>query len=318
MTPVLAAALSFALAQSGPVIAASSRRPTPPPLPACTHRPTPAGTELMLVALYEGETLSSAWVGDPDKETSVIPFEVAPGPPVHLVITGYGQNVYRFSGRTDRIHRLTLMGHAPSAVTGLPRASVEFAAACLPYGLFQARGTLGVEAASRAFGRTPASIVYEYSPFALRIDTALRIDPSPPPRRGSGDNHTDLLYQFSPGGVAEVNPRRLVSAAPVGAYVTLPQEAGIRQLVRAGALVPATEADARAWEARARRRGLTGDAARAAYMREAYRVTRPIAVPSGLCGSHSVYFYAPTPAYLTGDPCHSTFYFADGTRRGSG
>jgi hypothetical protein len=53
-------------------------------------------------------------------------------------------------------------------------------------------------------------------------------------------------------------------------------------------------------------------------MRKAYRVTRPIIVPSGLCGALSVELFLPTPAYLTGNPCHSTLYFADGTRRRPG
>lgn len=303
------------LAFQSPEPAAQSRIAYRPPPPACTHRPAPAGTQLMVVGLYRGETLSSAWIGSPDQETAVVPFRVAPGPPLHLVISGYGQNVYRFSGATRRIRRLTIMGHLPSAVTGLPRARVEFAAACLDYNLYGANGG-GEAAVRRYFGRTPASLLVEYSPFRIRIGDELRLDPPPPPPPPGSDPETNRLNHFTPSGVAEVDPHELVTAAPAGRYVTLPQEAGIRQLVRAGALVRVTEAEVRIWQERARRRGVAADSAQGAWMRDAYRVTRPITVPSGLCGAHSVEFFVPSPAYLSGDPCHSTFYFDDGTKGG--
>ncbi len=316
MTVTFAAALAIAAAQ--PVTVTDSRIPYVAPPPDCDVRPALADTELMLVSLHEGETLSSAWVGDPNEPTFVIPFSVAPGGSIHLIITGYAQNVYQFSGAVGRIRRLTVMGHGAAAVTGLPAAIMEFTPACLPYGLFRTKGGPGVEAVRRYFGRTPDNIAHDYSPFRIRIDTELHADRPPPPgpRPGTGENETDRLYQFSPGGIADMNPDQLVSAAPKGAYRTLPQVAGIRQLVRAGALVPATEADVRAWQAQARRQGATGEEARGAYMRNAYRVTRPIIVPSGLCGALSIELFLPTPAYVIGNPCHSTLYLADGTSRG--
>lgn len=303
------------LALQSPETAGQSRIPYRPPPPACTHRPTPAGTELMVVGLYRGETLSSAWVGNPDQETAVVPFRVAPGSQVHLVISGYGQNVYRFSGATGRIRRLTVMGHASSAVAGLPRARVEFAAACLTYGLYGA-GSQGEAAVRRYFGRSPASLLSEYSPFRIRIGSELRLDPPPSPPPSGDDPETNELNRFTPSGVAEVDPRDLVASAPTGRYVTLPQEAGIRQLVRAGALVRATEADARAWRERALRRGVADPRAPFGSAYGIYRVTRPITVPSGLCGAHSVSFYVPSPDHVRGDPCHSTLYFDDGSAAG--
>jgi hypothetical protein len=267
----------------------------------------------MLVGLYQGETLSSAWVGNPDEDTAVVYFRVASGPPIHLVISGYAQNVYRFDGATHRIRRLTVMGHLPSAVAGLPHGRVEFAAACLSYALYGAEGN-GADAARRLFGRTPADLITENSPYRIRIGNGLRLDPPPPMRPTGSDPETNELNHFTPSGVAEVDPGDLIASAPTGSYVTLPQEAGIRQLVRAGALVRATEADARAWRERALRRGNTDPRAPVGMGYGVYRVTRPITVPSGLCGAHSVSFYVPSPDYVRGNPCHSTLYFDDGTQ----
>jgi len=303
--------IALALAQPEPVIVTSSH-PRPPPMPACTHRPSPAGTDLMVIGLYRGRTLSNVWVGNPDQTTNILPFRMAPGPPIHLVISGFEQTVYRFSGATARIRRLTIIGHMPSAVAGLPRARVEFAAACLTYNLF-ADGSRGAEAVSRLFGRAPVSIVYEHSLIGIRVDQQFQPDPFPPRPPRTGDPETGELNQFTPTGVADVDPRLLISAARTGRYITLPQEAGVRQLVRSGALVPSTRQDSEAWEAAARALGAREPVGPYGYSYGFYRATRPIGIPAGLCGSHLIRIYVRSETWISGDACHSTFYHDDGT-----
>ena len=44
------------------------------------------------------------------------------------------------------------------------------------------------------------------------------------------------LRRFSPGGVIEIDPAKVVSPVPVASYDVLPQQAGLLQLMRSGAL----------------------------------------------------------------------------------
>lgn len=266
----------------------------------------------MVMALYQGETISTAWVGDPDEDTALVPFIVERGPPVHLVITALAENIYRFSGATGRIRRVTVMGYSPFAVEGLPRDRIEFVPTCLAFNQFTGDDAVGGPAAvRRTFGRDAVNILYEGGPYRIHIGRTLRTDPLPQPVM-TGVFAIDDMNRQMQGGVARVNPRRLVSEHPTGPYQTLPRSAGIRQLLRNGALVPATEEDARRWQEAAARQGGAYARTRPYYSSRAYRVTRPIIVPSGLCGANSVFLYAAARGFVRGNLCHSTIYFDDG------
>jgi Ca2+-binding EF-hand superfamily protein len=92
-------------------------------------------------------------------------------------------------------------------------------------------------------------------------------------------NLSSELKRFSPGGVVEVDPRRVVASLPVERYEVLPQQAGLLQLVQAGTLEEKS-----------------GE----------FLIKDKIRFPAELTGAHSVKFLllrgVPTP---DGDPGHS-------------
>lgn len=282
------------------------------PAERCRIRQDPPATRLIAAAHYEAETHSTVWVGDPDEMTGVIDVRLDRGGPVHLVLMTFRPVVYRFSGQIGRVRRLTLISRKGSGAVGIPRHRVSFLPRCLSY-TGEADGF--ARAVAALFGRTPDAVTTAYGLWRLRvghgIDGLEREDrpgwsyvPGPEAQR---------LMRYAPGGIARIDPLALVTDAPVGPYETLPQEAGLRQLLASGALVRATVADAQAWEAAARARGAKAARQPDIAHRRAYRAVRPIRIPAGLCGAHGVAFYAPSPRYLRGSPCHSTLFFDDGT-----
>jgi hypothetical protein len=89
------------------------------------------------------------------------------------------------------------------------------------------------------------------------------------------------VLRFNPGGLAEVDATAVVASLTAEPYVVLPQEAGLQQLVRQGALTRNREGE--------------------------LLIHRKIRFPAGLYGAHSVTFLllrgVPKP---DGDPGHST------------
>lgn len=291
-----------------PVTTEGSRIPRRPPPPRCDRLQVPSDLPLYVIAYYDGATLSTTWISEENRETHVIDVEVEAGSPIHLVITSYGRTIYRFAGTTSRIARLTLMSHQVSGATGIPAERIAFTAHCLSYDQTDEANVGRVFA-----GRSPAAIILGREVQSIRVDDGIELREGLSVQLSGTDPETDQLYHYSPGGISRVDHRTVVSSVAVGPYRTLPQEAGVRQLVMSGALIPATQADARRWEAAARARGTANPRALSGSGYGVYRVTRPILMPAGLCGAHLIHLYARSPRDIGGDPCHSTFYFDDGT-----
>lgn len=284
---------------------------------ACTPRATPQGVRLAIVGHYEGAALSTVWLGDPQEEVEVVDLRILPGDPLHLVMTAHSRVIYRFVGDTERVRRLTLLNHYAAGEVGIPASRVEFFRRCLEYGLFyssEASPAVAAAAVRDHFGRPADFSGGAYSLWRVEIGSAVR--PVAAPRvRARLDVENQQLFMFSPGGVTRIDPLKVVSTGPAGPYKVLPQEAGVHQLVASGALVKATKGDAERWTARARARGVQFHTGPHGVSYGAYRVVRPIDIPSGLCGSHSIALYARSPDYIRGDTCHSSLYFDDGTWR---
>jgi Ca2+-binding EF-hand superfamily protein len=94
------------------------------------------------------------------------------------------------------------------------------------------------------------------------------------------------MERFFPGGVTQIDPKSVVADVPVAAYEVLPAQAGLVQLLTAGAV---TQND-------------SGE----------YIVRQKIRFPAGLSGAHAVTFLIMkgTP-YPDGDPAHSCVIVED-------
>ena len=309
-------------------IRSPSRIPYRPSEPAasCKLPPIDPGTRLIVAGFYEGAGVSTVAVAGQDDKTTAGDIHIEPGRDrLTLVFTGFDPIIYRFSGATRRVARLILVhrDRVGAGVVGLPRARVAFASAeeCgLPYSIYE-RPDLGRTGRARAWlGREPDMIGGAYTLQRATVGAGGVV--SPPVRRQQGrpDGFLSDLYHFYPSGVIAIHPREVVASRRPERFRLLPSTAGIVQLLREGALVPATSRDADAWLAAARRLGIYSDQT----LREldgrlrhyALRVVRPIRIPAQLCGAHSVWLFAPSPTFVSGDPCHSEVFFADGTGRG--
>lgn len=196
--------------------------------------------------------------------------------PLYITLSSPGGTIWRFTGATARVERVVLTsedgegaGPMPRAgVTGLAGSQVSFTASrCLAsfesYGSRSSR--LAREQVERAAGREPdlmagyAMVGQMMLPSDARRDPAERRSFSRGAEAGFASFHAvdgvvrvstgtlpdaapavrDLharLRHVAPGGVMEIESEAVISSLGVAPYEVLPQEAGLIQLLQAGAL----------------------------------------------------------------------------------
>ncbi|MBI5132041.1 MAG: EF-hand domain-containing protein [Rhodopseudomonas palustris] len=266
--------------------------------------------KIVMLGLYETEALSSVALGSMDKVTHAGTITVEPGAePLYLVITSYAAAIWHFSGAVDRIERVVLASLQATGATGLPAERLTQLAGsnCLPY-FTELQSGETAKASGRVAedaGRAPDLVVarYEVGGFSVPSGAVQRqTDPRKPQvmviQKSGGSitiegDASNIVVQtpsmrsveaelrrFSPGGVMEVDASKVVSLLPAMPYDVLPQQAGLLQLMRSGALT----------------RNQSGE----------FLIQRKIRYPAGLAGAHSVRFLllkgVPQP---DGDPAHS-------------
>lgn len=240
--------------------------------------------------------------------------------PLYIVVPTFSPVIWQFSGAVDRVERLVLSSveslpgktrsdaNRPvlAGATGLPQDKVSFPAkaGCLNYfsEAPSSQSISTVAALREAIGQEPFKIATAYSMRGVSLPSGaiesldtqrnkliiekgsgtLRIegDASNIIVRAGPSRARDELYRFNPGGLAEIDPKSVVSSLPAEAYEVFPEEAGLVQLLESGALT-----QNRAGE---------------------YIVQKKTRFPAGLAGAHSVKFLVlrgtPVP---DGDPGHS-------------
>ena len=82
----------------------------------------------------------------------------------------------------------------------------------------------------RKEGKRQLTIIKEGGVLRLQGDTKNIVVRTP------SESLVSELHSFSPGGVVEVDPKDVVASKPAEPYEVLPQQAGLIQLVQAGAL----------------------------------------------------------------------------------
>ncbi|MGO3931242.1 EF-hand domain-containing protein [Rhodopseudomonas pseudopalustris] len=277
----------------------------------CAMPKATAAAKIVMLGLYETEALSSVALGSMDKVTHAGTITVEPGAePLYLVITSYAAAIWQFSGAVDRIERVVLASLKATGATGLPAERLTQLAGtnCLPY-FHELQSSDTAKASGRVAedaGRAPDLVVARYEVGGFSVPSGAvqsQTDPRKPQvmviqkSGGSltieGDASNIVLQtpsmrsveaelrRFSPGGVMEVDASKVVSLLPATPYDVLPQQAGLLQLMRSGALT----------------QNRSGE----------FLIQRKIRYPAGLAGAHSVKFLllegVPQP---DGDPAHSS------------
>jgi Ca2+-binding EF-hand superfamily protein len=256
--------------------------------------------QVVLLGAYETEALSNVALGSQDEVTGVGNVKVEPGDgPLYVVLATYRPTIWRFSGAVERIERAVIVSTPiynkdrktamrPGGATGLPADRVAFPerAMCLSY--FTDAPSIGsAEAVGRikqALAKIPVKVAAKYKFAGVSVPSGkLDLNERNPLRSGTlisrfgnvngggagqalppGDTLERRLLEFNPGGVADVDPAKVVSGVPVARYEVLPQEAGLVQLLNAGAI----------------KRDSNGK----------LLITKKIRIPAGLAGAHSVLF----------------------------
>jgi len=253
--------------------------------------------EILGMMVSHGNALSNIAVAGQDEKTTAAFIHVDPGEtPVYLIALSGQPMLWVVEGATERVERLIVQ---PSdtrkgpgvGVTGLTAARVGALNpnACgqpyelVHYGaedLFQKlRSTfrrddlrmVGVESVSTVrapsgklggvkSSRNGPMITTDAGNYVIRNSKPVRVNPN-------ARNFTvNQFKSFYPGGVVMVHPETVVATRPVDVYDVLPAEAGLIQLVEAGALTFVPEEGG-------------------------YLINGPIPrIPAGLAGAHSVKF----------------------------
>lgn len=241
-------------------------------------KPDPAH-RLIVVGSYEGEALSTATVVGQDAVTTASRVEIEQGAdPLYVLLISDRPRIWQVTGATGRIARVTLASRDGAGVTGIAREKVSF----LPPGEClllnkkpdEIRTAILRGALNRAIGRAPDAIVGEYGIATVKLPSGVMVKPKRSYARPSG--YSDAAYlvwrellKFAPAGVVQIDANTVVASNRAESYEVLPQEAGLLQLVKEGALA---------------RTGNHG-------FRLTFKIVKPMKrFPAGLAGAHSVAF----------------------------
>lgn len=265
-----------------------------PPPPATCDLPEPAATDqVVLFGAYEGDAISTATVAGQDGVTDTARVVIEPGTtPLYVVLSAFESMIWRFEGETSRVARVVLASSAAQGATGLSADVVtDFSGVDCIRAFTDVQSPEGVAArrvVEIALGRPADIVASSYGVGAVSLPSAM-VEASiasldVPPGFDMAIYQT-LGQWFSPGGVIDIDPTRVIARAPAEAYEVLPQAFGLAQLVATGAL---------------QNRDFT-------FVGGYFYIARAIPrFPAGLHGAHSVTFVlgngVPLPA---GSPGHS-------------
>jgi EF hand len=276
--------------------------------------------KVLLLGAYETEALSSVALGSQDEVTGIGNVMVEPGQkPLYVVIATYRPTIWRFYGATERIERVVVMAQRTmtdkttrkpislAGVVGLAADKVSFPkhSACIHY-FHEAPSIASAQAAATvkiATGKSPDLIAGKYKLNTFNVPSGkIEVIENGRPQllviqksggtltiQGDGKNIRVVtpsgnlereLLRFNPGGVVTVDANKVVASANAEPYEVLPEQAGLVQLVKSGALT----------------QNRVGE----------FLINKKIRFPAGLAGAHAVKFLllrgVPAP---DGNPGHS-------------
>ncbi len=287
---------------------------------ACAMPKASDGAKVVLIGSYQAEAMSTATIGSQDVAVGVGNVMVDAGAePIYLVLVSFRPTIWRFYGAVERIERLVLTSTMTGpgrgvalekplvGAVGIPAERVSFLgqARCINY-FSDAPSTQAAIAGGvvkREAGKEVAVLAARYAFADVAVPAArfqvtrdadagklviikpagsLRIEGNPNNvivRAGPSSAESEFK-RFSPGGLIEIDPKRVVASQPVEKYEVLPQQAGLIQLVKEGKL----------------EENRSGE----------YLIKAKIRFPAELTGAHSVKFLllkgVPMP---DGNPGHS-------------
>lgn len=297
----------------------------------CAIPKPPPTSKLVFVSAYEGQGVSTVALGGEDKEVTIARVTIEPGvEPLSLALTSHTANIWLVDGEVGRVVQVVLgagsgdkRGTPRAGVVGVPREKVRVARStdCLRYVESRAKAMPTSESArvKLMLGRAPDLVFAEYGLAGIGVPSGKRNTASPypgvvQPRAGSqAADVWQLMLKYNPMGLIAIDPATVMADVKVARFTTLPQEAGLAQLVESGALeivghvqeveiggtrVALGEGD--------RVGGAAPQQLEAYSVPSHYLVKKQFVYPAGLAGAHSVTFVVPAGApEPLGSPGHS-------------
>jgi len=241
---------------------------------ACPMPKASDAAAVVLIGAREAEALSSTTIGSQDVAVGVGTVTVEPGTSsIYLVLVSFDPTIWRFYGAVERIERVVVTSaraapvkalprEAPLAgATGVPAERITFLGSIKCLDLFtnvpSIQASQTAAAVEAAAGKAPAAIAGRYSLSDVAVPsgkfTSLKaegqrltiISQSAGTLNILGDTKNIVvqagpsspeaeLKRFYPGGVIQIDPRRVTASAAVEPYDVLPRQAGLAQLQKAG------------------------------------------------------------------------------------
>lgn len=288
----------------GIALAASITAPTQCDLPKL-----PGDGRVVVLRMSGGDAVSTVAVAGLNDGTTTGEVRIGPGRgKLQLAIHSNEPVLVRFTGQVNRLTKVLMLSRAGAGVTGIPSSKVRFR---IGNRCFLPRDPAKLR---KALGRAP-DVSEDISELhkAWTDGRRFRHEKLVPDYGSARTNLAEEMQRFHPGGVVKIDPAKVVSSGPVYRYSVLPDTAGALKLEQSGALVEARRDEMEAWTAKAKvHHGARLIDQTGIGRGRAYRVTRPIQLPPGLCGAHSLTLLVPSREYLSGDLCHVQVIALDG------
>lgn len=232
--------------------------------PVCPLPPAPKEAKLVAFSTSGGQAVSSAAIGGLDEATELVDVTIEPGEkPLYLVLTSHNSVIWRFAGHTERISQAVVHTYIPAmpapgsgikledgrprigegmsagGVIGLPAETVSIE----PTNCFPSTGTdeaLAAQIERGAGHKVDAQLTARVAQAVAfpsgKVREYAEKDRVPPPA-----GFDAFMWQGAtnawPAGPIEVDPAKVVAAAPVEATTVLPGKFGVSQLAGSGAIV---------------------------------------------------------------------------------
>lgn len=226
----------------------------------CTFPAAGQRTKVVGFGAYEGDAISSAYVGTPDEETSVIDVTIEAGSdPLYLLFTSYQPVIWRLTGnvervehviasaftKSDRDNRVSRASTSTVGIMGLPKSKVSITSrTCLDdiqpprEGRTSRNHEMAASRVKTLTGRAADSLFGEYSPVGVSLPSGKILSARPGANtrpEGFDPEVWREAARFWDGGLVRIDPTKVIAAEPVDAYRVLPSQMGLSQLVGAGA-----------------------------------------------------------------------------------
>lgn len=289
---------------------------------SCAFPKAPANAQILLLGTYEGEALSTVTLGGDEAVVTTANIKIEPGTePLYVVLSSSTPMIWQFSGSTDRIAhavagtsrygrilRDQITMDPRVGVTGLPadRVFIPTAGNCMLR--FTKAGNRQSQSAATALenvlGRAPDIVTGRRKISTVQLPSSV-FSKVPDygntvavPQDGPTAPIWRKLLRLVPGGLVRIKPESVVARATAKTYTVLPKEAGLAQLVDAGALqaVPPDQSVSPGGTQFIPDRPITpinppnGPARINTFFPREFVILKKITFPAGLTGRHAAQF----------------------------